>query len=309
MDRFRSWTALQGDPDLEDGALSLVLYLAEKLYSDYEPSGFRPFMHRLESWLGNVTSESDQKILISLLSHLFFAGRNEFESLYRSTLTNIYRWLVEISASNLDSNDLDNTLADQLSKTWICPITDSLRINSFLKINGLKGHDHRPHWRSLAKFGDVARISDYMKTAGIENLVLLEDFVGSGTQIDSTIRFVANNFGHINTLLCPLIICPKGHSHLSHLAERATRVSYSPTLVLPEDAFLSPLSRPIENATFKKARALILRLGQRVTQPFGFRDTGAMVVMFSNCPDNTLALFREENPRWAPLFPRVWRPE
>ena len=183
MERFKAWDAIENDPDLESGSLSLVLYLAKKVYSDYEPSGLRPFMLRLDKWLGNVATDADQKVLISLLSHLFFAGRGEFESLYRSTLTNVYRWLAEVTAADISDPHLDGVLNAELRRTWICPITDSLRINSFLKINGISGHDHRPHWRSLAKFGDVSKIQQYIDDNLIKRLVLVEDFVGSGGRL------------------------------------------------------------------------------------------------------------------------------
>lgn len=310
MERFRAWEAIENDPDLEGGALSLVLYLAAKVYCDYEPSGLRPFMLRLERWLDNLAAEADQKVLISLLSHLFFAGRGEFESLYRSTLTNIYRWLVEVVDADIANADLNLVLNAALQKTWICPITDSLRINSFLKINGISGHDHRPHWRSLAKFGDVAKIQRYITDNSIERLVLLEDFVGSGTQIESTVNFASSNFSGLQIAVCPLIVCPVGDRRLNALKKSLERLSYRPTMVLPEDVFLEPTPKANELPSYSRGRELINRLGTRLAKdPFGYKDTGAMVVLFSNCPDNTLGIFRHEASTWDPLFPRVWRPE
>ena len=37
----------------------------------------------------------------------------------------------------------------------------------------------------------------------------------------------------------------------------------------------------------------------------GFRNTGANVVLFSNCPNNTLAIMHYDgSDSWEPLFPR-----
>lgn len=310
MERLKAWDAIEGDPDLESGSLSLVLYLARKIYGDYEPSGFRPFTLRLGKWLDNVTTEADQKVLVSLLSHLFFAGRGEFESLYRSTLTNIYRWLADVTTADICDPDLGRVLNAELRNTWICPITDSLRINSFLKINGMSGHDHRPHWRSLARFGDVTKIQQYMNANSIERLVLVEDFVGSGTQIKSTVDFACSNFDGLKIALCPLIVCPVGDRVLGEAAKKFKQLTYLPTMVLPEEVFLEPAPRADEPAAFARARTLISGLtGRLAPDPFGYRATGALVVLFSNCPDNTLAIFRSESPDWEPLFPRVRRPE
>jgi hypothetical protein len=310
VERFRAWDAVENDPDLEPGALSLVLYLAKRVYGDYEPSGFRPFMLRLEKWLGNVESDADQKLLVSLLSHLFFAGRGEFESLYRSTLTNVYRWLADVTPLDIADPNLSEALNSRLSRTWICPITDSLRINSFLKVNEISGHDHRPHWRSLAEFGDVCKIQQYIDSKMIERLVLVEDFVGSGTQIASTVDFVCANFGGLQVALCPLMVCPVGDERLAAVAAKYRQLTYMPTMVLPEEVFLGPTPKADEPTTFTRGRELINRVaGRLITDAFGYLTTGAMVALFSNCPDNTLAIFRDEADNWEPLFPRVWRPE
>lgn len=310
MEKFQAWDASQNDPDLENGSLALVLYLANKLYGEYEPDGLQPFMVRLDKWLDNVKSEADQKVLVSLLSHVFFAGRGEFESLYRSTLTNVYRWIADVTATDISDVDLVGTLNAKLRKTWICPITDSLRINSFLKVNGITGHDHRPHWRSLEKFGDVAKINQYIRDNSIERLVLIEDFVGSGSQIVSTIDFACANFGGLQIALCPLIICPEGNKTLLDRERKHNALTYLPTMVLPEEVFLGPAVQPNEPPTFARARTLLLRIKQQfISQTFGYKDTGALVVLFSNCPDNTLAAFRDEAVTWNPLFPRVRRPE
>jgi hypothetical protein len=310
MEKLRSWEISENDRDLEHGSVSLVLYLAKKLYYEYEPGNLQPFMLRLEKWLNNFTEESNQKILISLLSHLFFAGRYEFESLYRSTLTNIYRWLVEVMATDISDPNLDEILNAALRRTWICPITDSLRINAFLKINEIAGHDHRPHWRSLARFGDVSKIQTYIKTKSIERIVLIEDFVGTGTQIRPTVEFACTSFVGLEVALCPLIVCPPGDRLLTAIATQYDRLSYFPAMVLPEEVFLEPTPRADEPSTFTRGRQLINGVRSRLlTEAFGYRQTGALVAMFSNCPDNTLAIFRDEANAWAPLFARVRRPE
>jgi hypothetical protein len=304
------WDETENDPNIEPGTVRLVLYLAEKLYSDYEPDALRPFYIRLEKWLSNLSNETDQKVAFNLLSYLFFAGRGEFESLYRTAMWGIYQWIIQIDSLDIKDNQLSHKLSAAVDGAWICPITDSLRINAFLKINKVVGHDHRPHWRSLAKFGDVTKISAYMATNNITKVAMLEDFVGTGSQIESTVEFACANFPDIDFLVCPLVICPQGDELLERLAAKHNRLSYFPALVLPKTSLLTPAATPGEPAAFGSARDLINRESSRLgPNRFGYRDTGALVVLFSNCPDNTLAVFREENADWQPLFPRIWRPE
>ena len=288
----------------------MVLYLARKLYEDYEPDLFQPFLIRLEKWLNNVDSEDDKKILLSLLTKLFYAGQGEIESLYRSAAIQINRWLMNINEINIDHQNFDIQCKQAINETWICPITDSLRINSFLKINGLIGHDHRPHWRSLSIFGDPNRISAYMSEKNIKRIVLLEDFVGSGTQCASTLRYCASNFPTIDVLAIPLIVCPDGNARLTMIQNEFTNVTYEPVLSLPTTTFLKKLPQPNENHYFTSGRALIEKHSHLLGDDrFGFCDTGALIALFTNCPDNTISVFREDSANWKPLFPRIRRPE
>ena len=55
-----------------------------------------------------------------------------------------------------------------------------MRINAFYHLNNISGTSYRPDWLSLAKFGDRKAIADFLAAGGIERIVLLEDFVGSG---------------------------------------------------------------------------------------------------------------------------------
>jgi hypothetical protein len=41
--------------------------------------------------------------------------------------------------------------------------------------------------------------------------------------------------------------------------------------------------------------------------PFGCFDTGAVVVLYSNTPANTLPLIQHQSNTWVPLFPRSAR--
>lgn len=313
LEMLKGWEGLESDPDLEPGAISLVLYHADRLFLEYEPGGLDPFLLRLEKWLANADSDEDMKSLLSVLSGLFFIGRSEFNSLYRAAFGNICRWIIDEDNIDLAAVSYDRVLQWGQKATWICPITDSLRINGFLKVNGLSGHDHRPHWRSIAAFGDLSKTRDYLRSEGIRRLVLLEDFVGSGSQVKEAIEFACRELPDISVLFCPLVICPKGDEQALSLASTYTNLTYDPVLVLPDKLFVSETPVAGEQALLSRARALTLKLGHKLRSPvaehFGYKKTGAMVVLYTNCPDNTLPLFRDEGGAWQPLFPRVWRPE
>jgi hypothetical protein len=196
-----------------------------------------------------------------------------------------------------------------INKTWICPITDSLRINSFLKVNRMMGHEKRPDWRSLTTFGDVRKIKNYIVDNGIERIALLEDFVGTGTQSKEVVEFCSREFCETEILICPLIICPAGDECFSGLEERHPNLTYRPVLLLPSSVFLRRAAMADEPHGFGRLRHLISTYEGRMSAPFGYKDTGALVTLFSNCPDNTVSLFRDDSAHWNALFSRVWRPE
>ena len=130
----------------------------------------------------------------------------KFESLCRTAYNgHVLRWLIEQLNADIVDPAVMEALDVGISETWFCPITDSMRINSFLKANKLTGKTHRPDWRSLRKFGDPAKIRQFINDNQIRRVVLLEDFVGSGTQMLSAIKFAADISSDIEILVLPLV--------------------------------------------------------------------------------------------------------
>lgn len=300
----------QGSP-LEPGSVSLFKFLCERLFDDYEPTEFTSFEKRALDWLNNVSDTNDQMHLLALLLDTFYVGRREFQTLYRATFRNsITNWVIDGHALDPWSNNLQQKIISLANKAWICPISDSLRINSFLKVTGLKSRDKRPDWRSLEQFGNRAAIQSYVKKKKISDLILLEDFVGSGTQAESSVRFASKVLNQTRILLAPLVVCPNGDEKLSSLARQLQNVTYLPTLVLPKTSIHCIQS--FRKGEGSDSDAFIVRLGEKLgykkPEPcFGFKETGAKVVLFSNCPNNTLPLFHKETRNWVPVFPRVTR--
>lgn len=315
---LRTW-ALQ-DSNGEDSLFAVndaVQYLAKKVFDDYEPSQFDRFEDRLDRWLGNVESETDKQSLFKLLHHLFFVGRPEFESLCRAALHGpITRWLVDTQNLDIADPTIATNISAAISDTWFCPITDSMRINSFLKVNNLDGKSHRPDWRSLGRFGDPEKVRDYIKKNSIRRIVLLEDFVGSGTQMRSAVNFAAKSSFGVPILVCPLIVCPAGDRVGGDLALQYADVSYEPVMHVPENLLIRHEAGEGEPPLYSNIRDLILREKVRLAEPepdeesrkyHGFKNTGAVIALYSNCPNNTLPIIHDQTEHWDALFPRIRR--
>ena len=289
-----------------------LIWLQKELYDEYEPNRYESFDDCLADWLKNVDDEEDRKSLFRILNHLFFIGKQQFDSLCRSAYSDqTMRWIIDVANIDITSPDLQNLLDTEIEKIWFCPITDSMRINSFLKLNGLTGFDHRPDWRSLEEFGDKNRLTDYVNNNGIRGLVLLEDFVGSGNQMRTSVEWAADTLPNIPILVVPLVCCPEGVTTGTTIAQNFQNVTFSPTLTLRPELFLGETPHTDEPEVFPRVRDLIGRVRARLNEweyyPFGYESTGALVALYSNCPDNTLPIIHHRGHQWTPLFSRVRR--
>lgn len=308
-----------------------LISLERRLFKSYEPDKFHngDFWLRLEKYLNNVATDADKQLLFRLVAELFYVGPVEFEELYRCVYQGpIARWLIDRCEIDVFANDAQTQLKKAASETWFCPITDSFRINQFFHVNNLAAvADLRPDWRSLLKIGDTQDIlNKYCAAKNIRRLVLLEDFVGGGSQSLPTVRYAATLAHGLEVLFVPLIICPAGGVMARNLEvelcrQRVGALRYEAGMELPQDAFLTQTKSPYvePNDVVTAFRGLIQvsypkvsggkPLGEKPYHPYGYPaddPTGGLLVMFSNTPDNTLPLVHwcPSDNSWSPIFPR-----
>jgi len=307
------WDAAAEGGVLEPGSVTYVRFLGQKLFDDYEPLQFQGFDTQLLSWLNNLDDEQDQKTLLALLTDLFFVGRREYASLYRSVYNGaMSSWIIDVCDLDPFASNIDALIRTEINKSWICPITDSLRINAFLKTNNLISQSVRPDWLSLKQFAEIEKVIAYCNSFEISNIILIEDFVGSGTQADKIVTFVGENFKDMNVLFAPLIVCPSGDEKLASRVKRYGNIKYDPQLVLPSAVIFKREPSIDDGPHHAAARELFDRIAPRFELPqfedmYGFKSTGSQVALYSNCPNNTLPVFHHESSNWSPLFPRVRR--
>ncbi len=300
-----------------------ITYLEEKRFIEYQPTiGPNPdFRTRLMRWINYAAIEADQQTLLQLVALIFFVGSKEFGSLYRVAFNGqIIRWLIDSNNLTIDQATTGSHIKDAISRTWFCSITDSMQIASFHHVNKIEGRDYRPDWQTLMKFGDPLKIKKFMKDNGLNNLVLLEDFVGSGSQMYDVIKFAANTLSPPHRILIiPLIICPRGNEIGRQLTTHYNNLTFEPVLIMGDKSFVRPHpAGDVETDLVRALRDLVQRLHTLVTggppdptkkpySPFGFDNTGSLLVMYTNCPDNTLPIIHHGSSTWYPIFPRSSR--
>ncbi len=294
-------------------------HLEKRLYNTYEPT-LAPepnFFKRIPLWLENVAGNTeDEKLMFNWVPDLFYVGPNEFNELYRVAYNGpIARWLIDILKIKLDDELASEKLITAVKETWFCPITDSMKINHFYHRNKIPAEwDFRPDWQSLAEFGSEEKIRTFCE-GKIKRLVLLEDFVGSGSQMEKAVHFASKFKDILSILVVPLIVCPKGFDKGIEL-ERRDGIKFKPVLILNKDGLIPKVTSGDDDTPTTKIRELADRTYKQVSggispndklkpyHPLGWRKTGAMVVMYTNVPNNSLPLIHWTSNEWVPLFPR-----
>lgn len=338
--KVREWDAQNpSNKQIADAKYDLILnqieYHAKKEWSVYLPAEHPDFnanyMDRLAEWIGNSPSEGDQKLLLEYALEISFFSHDDFLALYRTALNrNVFHWVASQINIKLDQNGglafHDEILAQIHQHTWFCPITDSMDINEFYKVNHLAGISERPGFSSLQKMAEHPRTpnlqiiddwSRYMACPNdnpnnpdppLERLVLLEDIVGSGSQCIKAVRWAVAKLAK-PVLFIPLILCPNGVDALREEEKKwKGKLTIQPVIELSRRDLLGPESQsknpwPIAQGMEELARRV------SGVDAFGYKNTGCSLATFSNTPDNTLPLVHRKLPRgnWNPLFPRVDR--
>jgi hypothetical protein len=297
----------------------MVEYFSTRKYNQYLPTvgPYPNFIERLRDWLNMLDDENDQKSLFRLLPHIFFITQLEFATLYRAAFKEaVTQWLIDTEGISFDAEDFKSQLLLAEKETWFCPMTDSMEIAAFCHANHIEGQELRPDWYSLSQLGNHDSIISYMRDHSLKRLVLLEDFVGSGNQVAGALRFAASFSSTIPVLAVPLVICSRGVDNCKIIAGEFNNFRFKPIVPLPKQTCINPEPVSNEPNIFGSIRELLVRISDRVSgipkdskyySPFGYQNTGALVVTYSNCPDNTLPVIRLNSNTWKALFPRSSR--
>jgi hypothetical protein len=286
------------------------------------------FETRLETWINHLPDDTDKQILFEFVPDIIFFGREEFGKLYQAALRGpITRWVIDQTGLNFGSAGFDATLAEEVHKhTWYCSVSDSMQISDFCHANHIGGINYRPDLRTLGKFGDFNKILSFMRdhqdangsVVPLKRIVVLEDFIGSGTQLNDAEVVINQLLAHpVPVLLVPLIICPDGVTTIQRMFGANALFRFDPILQLHEELFINSRTSPPPNSLYGKMKNLVqlsypLVVGNNAALPrpygaFGFSDTGALVVLYSNAPANTLPIVQHSSNTWWPLFPRSAR--
>lgn len=344
--KVRQWDqAASPDSAIADARYSYILdqleHHAVREWKVYLPTAqhpnFRPnYMDRLARWVSNIASEDDQKLLLEYAGYISFFSHDDFVALYRTAFDReVLGWVAKQLGCRIEGGPLshfDSTVRRHVNyQTWFCPVTDSMDINEFCKVNHLVGISSKPAFASLQRLAEesgqpnpeiLRNLRHCMACPNqnqqgpqlpLQRLVLLEDIVGSGNQCIKAVRWAAENLG-IPVLFIPLILCPNGVAALRNEERRLQgSLTVRPIVELQRGDLLGPerqndpgwpISQQLENLARRCSVAALPNVN-----PFGYDQTGCSVATFANTPDNTLPIVHHKpaTAAWEPLFPRVSR--
>ena len=342
--KVRAWDLQHaGDPVAKSKygiILDQLYYHGSKEWRVYLPAEHPDFnsnyMERLAAWIGNVDSDDDQMLLLEYALYISFFSHDDFAALYRTAMNReISRWIaaqIGVRLEPLGGQAFHERVNREInSHTWFCPVTDSMDVNEFYKVNHLTGGGHRPGFSTLEMLAEHAgklnpqlaeNVRFYMANANrdgmgrpipLNRVVLLEDIVGSATQCLNAVRWAVANLA-CPVLFVPLILCPNGVDSLKAEEQRWNgRLAIRPVIELRRNDLLGPERQgqgawPITEPLEKLADRYAGRASANM-DTFGYRSTGCSIATFANTPDNTLPLVhnKPKNGDWAPLFPRIFR--
>ncbi len=302
--------------------LKEIRFLARQRFWQYTPS-LLEFETRFEQWLRNEAVDADSaEVMLRLVPILQFVDRDDQVALYRAAFAGpVSRWLMDCANLSFFDPEFQQKMAIATERTWFCPITDSLDISQFCHSNGLTGQKDRPDWRTLRLFSTGERVATYLEDRGFERIVLLDDFIGSGSQSAGPIKFASLLSDRWPVLVVPLVILEQTFDRLASRVAKHANMTIEPVLKVPRGSQVWPSEQPGEHPLFARLRSVLDRTFDHVrvplapetdplVRPLGFgreASPGTLIVQHTNCPNNSLSLIWHNAPNWNALFPRVAR--
>lgn len=291
---------------------NILDYRDSRFFRHFTPTSgheFPEFWDRMEDWLENVANEQDKKALFEFSLSIYFVTSRDFRHLFLSAFSGpIKRWVIDLHNIALDQQ-LDTNLNTQINqRTWYCSATD-MNLGDFYRVNHITGSGVRPDFNTLSCMGDKTEIQAHITQNNYRQIVLLEDFVGSGSQFEGILNRCSDYFGKMPILFVPLLICSNGLRFISEILASHDNWRIDPVIVINEDERLTSgtdlSEKPLESVIDNIAQFFS---HQANCPAYGHNNTGALIVMHTNTPDNTLPLIWWTD-NWNALFPRSSRTE
>lgn len=271
-----------------------------------------------------------------LASKLLFFNRPQMLSLANVVWEKVKHELLsdlmsEHNLSVFDVFDIAPIIQKELLLTLFAPLSDSSKFEEFRHVMPDGVHDQITiqHIDILTKpiDGGDSKYLEYLKGLYKEkkSLFIIEDFSGSGTTIIKKISSLISTYSFNSIYFCSLIITERSLKNINDaiangkFSGRTVKVLYG---LKVDDAYsiassngdfwsaddareLIRISYKYFNTHFNENGYLYEdynSVNPMSPTPLGFKNGGYPIVLFTNCPNNSLPIIWSSNSNWRPLF-------
>lgn len=270
-------------------------------------------------WLSNFKEGEERLNAMFLLSKFMYFDNETIRELMIRIYEDLYKRPIiygirEQNGLTREKSIIENAFKEALSKTRFLsignPSESSAHLLYFFRQENFLSRELfiSPHELfTHVKDGDDIRAE--LRTEGVERIVLLDDFCGSGKQAttfhDQFVKYIKEKAPHIIISYYALFAIEDGLNIVQKLSfDQAEAV-----FVLDESyKCFSEASRFFidDDVDLKKpCKEMSERYGKKISSnPLGYKDCQMLIGFHHNTPNNTLPIFWQERNGWNPMFKR-----
>jgi hypothetical protein len=258
---------------------------------------------RIQAWLHQFGNNQNQRLMFYLLQSLRFYSETLVREKLRVAMQYIKRKTIEVKKPGMVSRrDVYVSYLGSEVKSGTQYARMFCQENDLLKDSVLNR-------QSL-----ITKIKKGLE--GIQAVVFVEDFVGSGETIIGSLRELDSEIGdlirHSSVKFFIVAVC--GFEKALNKIDAVVRKLEFPLelfcvdVLSDADVVFSNKSAVFPDSIHREKALLIAKeKGESLEKkhPLGFGDCQSVVVFLSNCPNNTHTILYNETDGWMPLFPRL----
>jgi len=354
-------TDLSGSPDTEPFARLLqgLIDVGHLRFHSFQNDPVQDFVSKLQKWLAQMPA-SERSCAFELANRFVFITQQQFESLQRHLMEGPLRLALldaitkKKSLGPLDLDLASRHLEEEITATLFVGNSSSSPVNSFSHVNSGRLHSRAARrligpdvalWtypQSRVKQGlppSVERLAiDFEREVigsdpliqGKRNLVVVEDFSGSGSDLLKAVRLLAAaDLPFSRVIISPVMSTSSAVESLTAACQAASTASCAFEVVTayrlphryrcfdtelgkksPEPSYLD--ESPLQPGLSGRIKALSEYVyGAHLSQSLdpadrhGFGGLALAFAFHSNCPDNSLPMLWYQGKDWFPLFRRA----
>ena len=270
-------------------------------------------------WLGNFQEGEEQLNAMFLLSKFMYFDNEAIRELMVRIYEDMYKRPIVYDIRNRHGGTTEKDIIEKEFKTVLVktrflslgnPSESSAHLLYFFRQENYLSRELfiSPH-ELFEHEGEGDQIKASLKTDGIERIVVLDDFCGSGNQAttfnNKFVKFLKEKASHIHVSYYALFAIEDGLKKVQQLNYDVADAMF----VLDESyKCFSDNSRFFideENGLKDTCREMCERYGKKISRnPLGYQDCQMLLGFHHNTPNNTLPIFWQEKGGWVPMFKR-----